>query len=49
MVHIESDNPREPARDEDSNVLLRDGQAKYCMRQKGYSFERVRGGVSHLT
>jgi hypothetical protein len=45
MVHMESDKPREPSRDEDTNALLRDEQAKYCMRQKGYAFKRVRGGT----
>jgi hypothetical protein len=45
MVRIESDNPREPSRDDDTNALLRDEEAKYCMRQKGYAFERARGGA----
>jgi len=44
MVHLESDKPREPSRDEDLNALLRDEDAKYCMRQKGYAFEGVRHG-----
>jgi hypothetical protein len=45
MVHRASDSPREPSRDEDTNALLRDEEAKYCMRQKGYAFEHVRGGA----
>ena len=44
MVHVESDNRREPSRDEDTNTLVRDEDAKYCMRQKGYAFERVGKG-----
>jgi len=45
MVHIESDSRREPSRDEDSNSVLRDEEANYCMRQKGYSFEHLRAGA----
>lgn len=45
MVHVESDNRREPSRDEDTNTLLRDEEAKYCMRQRGYPFEHARGGA----
>lgn len=45
MVHVASDNHREPSRDEDTNALLRDEEAKYCMRQKGYTFARARGGA----
>jgi hypothetical protein len=45
MVHVESDNRREPSRDEDTNTTVRDEEAKYCMRQKGYAFERVRNGA----
>jgi hypothetical protein len=44
MVHVESDSPREPSRDEDTNSILRDEDAKYCMRQKGYAFERLKAG-----
>lgn len=45
MVHFESDNPREPSRDEDTNAVLREEEAKYCMRQKGYVYGRVRSGA----
>jgi hypothetical protein len=31
-----------PSIDADANQLLRDEEAKYCVRHKGYSFARVR-------
>ena len=30
-----------PALDEDANALLRENDAKFCLRQKGYVFGRV--------
>ena len=45
MVHVQSDSRREPSRDEDTNTLLREEDAKYCMRQKGYGFQRVTGSA----
>jgi hypothetical protein len=44
MVKVDVDHPREPSHDADANILLRDEDAKYCMRQKGYIFERLRSG-----
>ena len=40
-VHIDSDEFREPSRDVDTNSTMRGEQAKYCMRQKGYTFGRL--------
>ena len=45
MVHVESDNRREPSSDQDTNTVIREEDAKYCMRQKGYVFERVGAGT----
>lgn len=45
MMPTTNHSPRGADSDEDSNAVLRDEEAKYCMRQKGYSFERVRGGA----
>lgn len=40
-VHIDSDSLREPSRDLDPNTTIRGEEQKYCMRQKGYTFQRL--------
>jgi hypothetical protein len=42
MVHIDSQSRREPSRDVDTNTTLRDEETKYCMRQRGYVYERAK-------
>ena len=33
--------PAEPSTDTDANELLRNEEANYCMRQRGYAYTRV--------
>ena len=40
MVHVEGAGRDHPSYDEDTNTTLRDEEAKYCMRQKGYVYMR---------
>jgi hypothetical protein len=42
MVRIDSTSRNQPSRDEDTNSTLRDEEAKYCMRQKGYTYQMGR-------
>ena len=42
IVKAGSLRPGEPSIDTDANELLRDEEAKYCMRQRGYTWERAR-------
>ena len=42
IIRAGSLRPSEPSIDTDANELLRDEEAKYCMRQKGYTYARVR-------
>ena len=42
IIRAGSLRPGEPSIDTDSNELLRNEEAKYCMRQKGYTYARVR-------
>jgi hypothetical protein len=41
IIRAHSLDSGEPKLDEDANSLLRDEEGKFCMRQKGYVFERV--------
>jgi len=41
IIRAHSLDSGEPKLDEDANSLLRNEEVKYCMRQKGYVFERV--------
>ncbi len=41
IIRAHSLDSGEPKLDEDANSLLRDEEGKYCMRQKGYVYERV--------
>jgi hypothetical protein len=41
IIRAHSLSSGEPKLDQDVNALLRDEDAKFCMRQKGYTFEHV--------
>jgi hypothetical protein len=41
VAHIASDNVREPSKDVDTNETLRNEETNYCMRQRGYLFQRA--------
>jgi hypothetical protein len=41
IVHVDSPSAHEPY-DVDTNRILRDNEAKYCMRQKGYTYQWIR-------
>ena len=41
IIRAGSLRPGEPSIDTDANELLRDEEAKYCMRQRGYTYARV--------
>jgi hypothetical protein len=41
-VHIVSDDKRTPSTDQDTNGTLRDAEASYCMRMKGYSWQHAK-------
>ena len=41
IIRAGSLRPGEPTIDTDANELLRNEEAKFCMRQKGYTFARV--------
>lgn len=42
IIRAHSLSSGEPALDQDANGLLRDEDAKFCMRQKGYTFDHTR-------
>lgn len=42
VIRAGSLRPGEPSIDSDANGLLRDEEAKYCMRQRGYTYARTR-------
>ena len=42
VIRAGSLRPGEPSIDTDANELLRDEEAKYCMRQRGYTYGRGR-------
>ena len=41
IIRAGSLRPGEPSVDTDTNELLRNEEAKYCMRQRGYAYTRV--------
>jgi hypothetical protein len=41
-VHIVSDDKRTPSSYQDTNDTLRDAEASYCMRMKGYSWQHAK-------
>lgn len=42
VIHAHSLNAAQPALDEDADGLLRDENANYCLRQKGYAYATLR-------
>jgi hypothetical protein len=42
VIRAGSLRPGEPSIDTDANELLREEDAKYCMRQRGYTYARTR-------
>lgn len=41
VVHVQSESLREPSKDVDTNETLRNEETNYCMRRRGYVYQRA--------